>query len=189
MATLLLSRFIIRIKVELSVYFNVDQVFCWSDSMVALHWICGVGKHYVSFVQRCVAEIRSLGGHINWYFIDSGSNPADILSKGVLLSNLKDNDIWYSGPKQVLYSDTPSIRFSILCKDDSFTLLSMDAPSTKKEKLVNLSSIIDVKRFSSYLKQLRVTNYVTNRLRNKLKNKCLNLHLVKSVKLKQTELL
>ena len=68
----------------------------------------------------------------------------------------------------------------------------MDTPSTKKEKLLNLSSIIDVKRFSSCLKQLRVTNYVmrfTNRLENKLKNKCLNLQFVKSVELKQTELL
>ena len=76
MATLLLSRLIIRIKVELSVCFDVDQIFCWSDSMVARHWICGVGKRYGSFVQHRVAEIRSLVGHENWYFIDSGSNPA-----------------------------------------------------------------------------------------------------------------
>ena len=65
MATRLLSRLIIRFKVELSACFNVDQVFCWSDSIVALHWICSVGKHYGSFVQRRVAEIRSLVGHEN----------------------------------------------------------------------------------------------------------------------------
>ena len=35
--TLLLSRLIIRVKFELSVSFNVDQVFYWSDSMVGLH--------------------------------------------------------------------------------------------------------------------------------------------------------
>ena len=173
MAALLLSRLIIRVKVELSVCFNVDQVFCWSDSMVALHWICGVGKQYSSFVQRRFAEIRSLVSHKNWYFIDSGSNSADILSRGALLLNLKDNDLWYSGPKQVLYSDTPPTRFSILCKDDSFTLLILDTPSTKEEKLVNLNSIIDFKRFSSHLKLLRVTSYVMrfiNRLKNKSKN-------------------
>ena len=158
MATLLFSRLIIRVKVELSVCFNVDQVFCWSDSMVALHRICGVGKHYGSFSQRRVAEIRSLVGHENWYFIDSGSNPADILSRSALISDLKENDLWYSGPKQVLYSDTPPTRFIILCKDYSFTLLMMETPSTKKEKLVNLDSIVDVKHFSSYLKLLRVTS-------------------------------
>ena len=65
MAALLLSRLIIRVKVELSVCFNVDQVFCWSDSMVALNWIFGFGKHYGSFVQRRVAEIRSLVGDEN----------------------------------------------------------------------------------------------------------------------------
>ena len=80
--------------------------------MVALHWIWGVGKHG-SFVQRCVAEIRSLVDHENWHFIVSGSSPADILSRGALLSSLKDNDLWYSGPKQFLYSDTPPTRFSV----------------------------------------------------------------------------
>ena len=184
MATLLFSRLIIRFKVELSICFNVVPVFFWSDSMVALYWICGVGKHYGSFIQRSVAKIRSLVGHESWYFIDSDSNPADILSRGPLLLNLKDNDLWYSEPKQVLYSDTPLTRFSILCKDDSFTLLIMDTSSTKREKLVNLNSITDAKRFSSYLKLLRFTSYVMrfiNRLKDKLKNKLPNLHLVNSV--------
>ena len=72
MATLLLSRLIIRIKVEPSVCFNVDQAFCWSDSMVTLHWICSFGKHHGSFVQHRLTEIRSLVGHENWHFIDSG---------------------------------------------------------------------------------------------------------------------
>ena len=67
--------------------------------MVALPWICGVGKHYGLLVQRRVAEIRSLVGHENRYFIDSGFNTADIFSGGALLSNLKDNDLWYSGPQ------------------------------------------------------------------------------------------
>ena len=61
-----------------------------------------------------------------------------------------------------------------------------------KEKLLNLNSIIDVKRFSSYLKLLRVTSYVMhfiNRLTNNLKNNILDLHLVDSVKLKQAEIL
>ena len=59
------------------------------------------------------------------------------------------------------------------------------------EKLLNLNSIIDVKRFSSYLKLLRVTSYVMrfiNRLTNNLKNNnILDLHLVDSVKLKQAK--
>ena len=160
--------------------------------MVPLHWICGVGKHYGSFVQRRVAEIRSLVGHENWCFIDSGSNSADILSSGALFSNLKEKDLLYSGPKQVLYSDIPPTRFSMLCKDYSFTLLIMDTPSTKKEKLVNLNNIIDVERFSSYLQLLRVTSCVMhfiNRLTNNLKNSLLDLHLVDSVELKKAEIL
>ena len=112
-------------------------------------------------------------------FIDSGSKPDDVFPRGVLLSNLEYNDLWYSGPKLVLYSDTPPARFSILCKDDSFTLLILDIPSIRKEELVNLNSIIDVKRLSSYLKLLT----------NNLKNNLLDLHLVDSVELKQAEIL
>ena len=110
-------------------------------------------------------------------FIDSGSKPDDVFPRGVLLSNLEYNDLWYSGPKLVLYSDTPPARFSILCKDDSFTLLILDIPSIKKEELVNLN---------------RVTSYVMrfiNRLTNNLKNNLLDLHLVDSVELKQAEML
>ena len=112
-------------------------------------------------------------------FIDSGSKPDDVFPRGVLLSNLEYNNLWYSGPKLVLYSDTPPARFSILCKDDSFTLLILDIPSIRKEELVNLNSIIDVKRLSSYLKLLT----------NNLKNNLLDLHLVDSVELKQAEIL
>ena len=112
-------------------------------------------------------------------FIDSGSKPDDVFPRGVLLSNLEYNDLWYSGPKLVLYSDTPPARFSILCKDDSFTLLILDIPSIRKEELVNLNSVIDVKRLSSYLKLLT----------NNLKNNLLDLHLVDSVELKQAEIL
>ena len=57
--------------------------------MAALHWICGVGKHYGSFVQRRVAETRSLVDHEHWYFTDSGSSSAEVLSRGALLSNLE----------------------------------------------------------------------------------------------------
>ena len=77
-----------------------------------------------------------------------------MLSRGALLLNLKDNDWWHSGAKQVLYSVTKPTRFSILCKDDSFTLLIMDTLATQKKKLFNMHSIIDVKHFSSYLKLL-----------------------------------
>ena len=58
--------------------------------------------------------------------------------------------------------------------------------------MVNLNRIIDVKRFSSYLKLLRVTSYVIrfiNRLTNNLKNNLLDLHLIDSVELKQAEIL
>ena len=140
-----------------------------------------------------IVLLKSIVGHENWYFIDSAFNPANILSSSALLSNLNDNDLCYSEPRKVFYSDTPPTRPNgIFCKDESFTVLNMNTLSTKKEKLVNLNSIIDVKRFSSHLKQLRVTSYVMrfiNNLQNKLKNKSLSLRLVNSDELKKADFL
>ena len=151
---------------------------CWK----ALWFICSASCCWIT----------SLVGHEDEHFIDSGPSPAGILSRGNLLSTLNDSDFLYSGPKQVLYSDTLPTGFSTLCEDDLLTLLSMENPSTKREKLVILNCVIDVKCFSSYLKLLRVASYVLrfiSRLKNKMKNKLSNLHLVNNAELKQAELL
>ena len=60
----------------------------------------------------------------------------------------------------------------------------MDTPLTKEEKLVNLNSIINVKRFSSFLKLLSYVMRFINRLTNNLKKNLPSLHLVNIVKLK-----
>ena len=65
-----------------------------------------------------------------------------------------------------------------------FALLIMDTPLTKEEKLVNLNSIINVKRFSSFLKLLSYVMRFINRLTNNLKKNLPSLHLVNIVKLK-----
>ena len=68
-----------------------------------------------------VADIRSLVGHGNWYFIDSGSNPADILSRGLLLSNLNCNDLWTQASFILRYS-TYEIQWCLLSIIHLFTV-------------------------------------------------------------------
>ena len=61
---------------------TVHGVYCWVDSMVALHWISSVKTISNGFVKRRVDKIRSLVSVENWYHVDSKNNPADILSRG-----------------------------------------------------------------------------------------------------------
>ena len=60
--------------------YPVDQVYCWSDSTVALHWIRGEGE-YKQFVHNRVCKIRDKNW-ITWRYVPTKENPADLGSRG-----------------------------------------------------------------------------------------------------------
>ena len=59
---------------------------CWTDSMVALWWIQGQGQ-YKQFVTNRVAKIRR-GEGIEWRYVPTTENPADLGSRGGQLTTL-----------------------------------------------------------------------------------------------------
>ena len=75
--------------------YPVDQVYCWSDSTVALHWIRGEGE-YKQFVHNRVHKIQEKNW-ITWRYVPTKENPADLGSRGGPVA--QDNDLWWHGPK------------------------------------------------------------------------------------------
>ena len=75
---------------------NCDKIetHCWSDSTVALYWINGSGD-YRQFVSNRVAKIRGQG-HVQWHYVPTKENPADIGSRGGSTGN---NELWRNGPE------------------------------------------------------------------------------------------
>ena len=73
----------------------VDQVYCWSDSTVALHWIRGEGD-YKQFVHNRVRKIQDKNW-ITWRNVPTKENPADLGSRGGPVA--QDDDLWWHGPK------------------------------------------------------------------------------------------
>ena len=71
----------------------------WSNSTIALSWTKNTSKKYELYIDRPVSEIRKLSNPLNWQHIISGSNPAYILSRGRLISELSNLDFWFCGPK------------------------------------------------------------------------------------------
>ena len=71
----------------------------WSDSTIALSWIENSSKKHELYIDCRVSEIRKLSDPLNWHHINSGSNPADILSRGRLICELSKLDFWFCGPK------------------------------------------------------------------------------------------
>ncbi|CAL1672255.1 unnamed protein product [Lasius platythorax] len=81
--------------------FNVpfDKVVLWSDSTITLHWINTQPHRLKTFVANRVAVIQKISVQIEWRHIASHDNPADLVSRGLLPTDLIDNLLWIRGPR------------------------------------------------------------------------------------------
>ena len=70
----------------------------FTDSQIALYWICNSGKTLKQWVRNRVIEIRRYTTADNWRYVQSGDMIADIgTRKGVQLHEVKSNSIWING--------------------------------------------------------------------------------------------
>jgi len=63
------------------------KFYCWSDSAVALSWIRDEPSRFNTFVANRVAAIQELTESVEWRYVPTSSNPADILSRGAVKGN------------------------------------------------------------------------------------------------------
>ena len=98
MAALLTSRLVVRVKQALSSVYEISSCFCWTDSMVVYHWITQEEKEFQQFVENRISEIRRLTPASCWSHCPGRDNPADIPTRGVPESDLKDLTSWWLGP-------------------------------------------------------------------------------------------
>ncbi|XP_058449300.1 uncharacterized protein LOC131429265 [Malaya genurostris] len=90
------------------------EVRAWTDSQVALAWINGGASRWKTFVANRVAEIVTHLPAINWGHINTHLNPADLISRGIMPEQLKNNKLWWDGPNWDIKSghDTASDHLS-----------------------------------------------------------------------------
>ena len=77
---------------------KIQSVTFYSDSQIALSWIKSKTYKFKTFVANRVYDINSLVPHAEWKYINTSLNPADIVSRGLILSKLINNQKWLSGP-------------------------------------------------------------------------------------------
>lgn len=82
----------------------IERTVLWSDSTTVLTWLSSQSCRYKVFVGARVAEIQELTEHCTWRYIDSESNPADDLTRGKALAELKVPNRWSNGPPFLLNS-------------------------------------------------------------------------------------
>ncbi|XP_011859105.1 PREDICTED: uncharacterized protein LOC105556617 [Vollenhovia emeryi] len=93
---IVLVRLVQNVKRALKIAF--DEVHAWSDSTLVLAWIAGDPSRQKTFISNRVAEIQSVLPSMHWHHVDGIENPADLISRGTSLENLKQSKIWWEGP-------------------------------------------------------------------------------------------
>ena len=76
----------------------VNESICFTDSLIVLHWIKGVEKNWIPFVQNRVKEIRERVTSSCCSHMKGKSNPADLASRGTTLKELEKSEVWFQGP-------------------------------------------------------------------------------------------
>ena len=138
---------------------KVDRVVCWTDSMVTLHWIRGQSSSWKPFVANRVSEIQSTWDPERWNYCASKDNPADLLTRGLTCDNLISSALWWNGPQW--------LSLPLECQPTQQRSEDIPPEACEEERRVThvcasiaVKPLIDMSRFGTWLKLIRVTAYV-----------------------------
>ena len=76
----------------------LSQATFWSDIMNVLWWVRGRSRSFKPFVANPVGEIQSLTNPKQWRFVPTKENPADLVTRGLQVSELANSENWWNGP-------------------------------------------------------------------------------------------
>ena len=161
----------------LSSQMKIDSVKFWLDSKTALFWIANNGE-WKNFVRHRVNEILRLTKKEDWGHVPGVENPADIGSRGVNASELKDARLWWEGPewlkegKEAWPNSEPLDDSNEVCEERR--KVNVLIASIAEKESAGVSKVIDINRFSKLGKLLRVTAYVKRFIENLKKKKAGN---------------
>uniref|UniRef100_A0A8D9AJE5 Integrase catalytic domain-containing protein n=1 Tax=Cacopsylla melanoneura TaxID=428564 RepID=A0A8D9AJE5_9HEMI len=151
---LLLAQLISRVHETYRVRQNIDKIFCFSDSMVTLHWIRSSPHRWQTFVANRVAKIHELVPQDVWFHVAGLSNPADCLTRPIMPQDFSNHPLWFTGPEWLMsdIADWPLDSFptelNSVPEEKSTALAVVEQPT---HLLLELSE-----KFSSWLKLLNI---------------------------------
>lgn len=76
----------------------INHIVCWTDNSSTLHWIRGAASQWKPFVANRVIEIQSLLDPSVWRYCLGPQNPADLPTRGLSASQLRESHLWWRGP-------------------------------------------------------------------------------------------
>lgn len=147
-----------------SLRYKPTAIYHWCDSSVVISWINSDISKLKTFVANRVGEILENTKAESWRYVNTKSNPADLISRGVDAGKLLKMDLWWSGPDFLSKNEAewPNLN--------NKNIVTFDLPEIKSNTLILTSLDIDFERFSKLDKIIRSFAYV-NRFINNLRNK------------------
>ena len=156
---------------------EVNDVYCWSDSEIALCWITGKEKCWKPWVENRVVKIRKVVDREKWLHVSCVENPADFPTRPFELFS----ESWKNGPEFLLHSSIEFKSFEAENKSlleevnkeekrsvvESFTLSSI----VENENRKSLFNIIEIARYSFLKRLIAIVGYVyrfVNNLKSRL---------------------
>ena len=141
---------------------TITQTTLWTDSLIVLSWIRSM-KPLPTFVHNRVTEIKAASID-QFKYCPTQQNPADLLTRGVNSTQFQQSELWWKGPTFLTtgnHPPEPNTPATALLQQAS----NIDEGDDKHSKSnsttnLNIAQIIDVTRYSSLNKLLRITAYV-----------------------------
>ena len=97
MGALLLAR-LMAVVVAFLKHVRIDSIVYYTDSMNVLYWLRTEHRMWAVFVACRIKEINSLSNFVDWKWVKTDENPADLATRGLKPVELVDNQLWWHGP-------------------------------------------------------------------------------------------
>ena len=163
-ATVLLSR-LMDTASEVVNELHISRKVYYTDSMNALHWIVSDHYSWPIFVANRIKQVRSLTDSVDWRYVNTRDNPADLPSRGCLTDGLKDSRLWKEGPRFLISGEPPYLGKMDLdsmpegCRTE-YPRVSLAAVVGQADPCLNLRKLIPLNVTNSYHKLMKITKLV-----------------------------
>ncbi|XP_072153714.1 uncharacterized protein [Bemisia tabaci] len=150
---------------QLDPYYNISGIHAWTDSKIVLQWIQTPSYKLKTFVANRVSHIQELLSNVIWHHVPSKDNPADCASRGLLASELLNQEIWWKGPTWLREDSSQWPAAPLPLATDS-------VPESKNLAVLLVSKPIQTfSKYSSWTRTKRVLAYILRAITPK-KSRC-----------------
>lgn len=146
-----------------------EDVHYFTDSADILYWIYSGAWHKDIFIANRISTIRSLTSIPAWKHVTSANNPADIPSRGCSLKRLKELPLYWNGPdfirEDLIDKDSTVADYDHVHRHSPELNAKVNLVSSKPTEVElpgNVSKVVDITKYGTYKRLIRITKLVLN---------------------------